>query len=190
MATRITHADCKGSRRAFLALPIALTLAGCGFKLRQPPHFNFKTIRLAMPANSALMLQLTRELNATHQVQVIADPAKAEVTLVSTGEKREQSILSLSPAGEVLEYELRLRFAFRVTGPGGRELVPQTEILRRMNQSYSETAALSKGYEAQMLYQSMQDNIAQQVMRRLSMIRLEQANAAPAPIASAPARPS
>jgi LPS-assembly lipoprotein len=172
MATRATS----DRRRLFLALPLALTLAGCGFKLRQPPHFDFKTIRLAMPG-TALAGQLTRELTATHQVKVVSAPAPAEVTLISTGEQRENSVLSLSSSGEVLEYELRLRFAFRVTGSDGRDLIPPTQILRRMNQSYSYTAALSKGVEAQMLYQNMQDDVVQQVMRRLAMVN----PSAPAP---------
>jgi LPS-assembly lipoprotein len=153
-----------------LALPLALTLAGCGFRLRQPPHFDFKTIRLAMP-DSALAQQLTGQLTATHQVKVVSAPAQAEVTLISAGEQRENSILSLNANGEVMEYELRLRFSFRVTGPDGRDLIAQTEILRRMNQSYSDTAALSKGSEAEMFYQNMQSDIVQQVMRRLAMVK-------------------
>jgi LPS-assembly lipoprotein len=165
-----------GGRRAFLAWPAALALAGCGFKLRQPPQFGFKTIRLAMPS-SALMQQINRDLTATGQVRVISDPAQAEVTLVSPGEQRERSVLSFTATGEAREYELRLRFSFSVTGPDGRELVPSTEILRRMDQSYSETAALSKDAEAQMLYQSMQDDIVQQVMRQLAMVKPD----APAP---------
>ncbi|MDR2992081.1 MAG: LPS assembly lipoprotein LptE, partial [Burkholderiaceae bacterium] len=156
--------------RRFLALPLALTLAGCGFRLRQPPHFDFKTIRLAMP-DSALAQQLTGQLTATHQVKVVSAPAQAEVTLISAGEQRENSILSLNANGEVMEYELRLRFSFRVTGPDGRDLIAQTEILRRMNQSYSDTAALSKGSEAEMFYQNMQSDIVQQVMRRLAMVK-------------------
>jgi len=159
-----------GGRRAFLAWPVALALAGCGFKLRQTPRFSFKTIRLAMPA-SALMQQLNRELTATHQTRVVSDPAQAEVTLISTGERRERTVLSYTATGEAREYELRLRFSFRITGPDGRDLAPPTEILRRTDQSYSETAALSKAAEAEMLYQSMQDDIAQQVMRRLATVK-------------------
>jgi len=165
------------TRRTFLTLPVALVLASCGFELRQPPHFNFKTIRLAMPANSAVMQQLNHDLTTTHQVRVVSDPTQAEVTLTSTGEQRDRSILSLSSTGEVLEYQLLLRFPFRVTRQDGRELVPQTEILRRIDQSYSDTAALSKDSEATMLYQSMQDDVVQQVMRRLAMIN----PSAPAP---------
>jgi len=159
-----------GGRRAFLAWPVALALAGCGFKLRQTPQFRFKTIRLAMP-DSALMQQLSRELTATQQVRIVSDPAQAEVTLVSTGERQERTTLSLSATGQALEYDLRLRFPFSITGPGGHELVPPTEIMRHMNQSYSDTAALSKASEAQMLYQSMQDDLVQQLMRRLATIR-------------------
>ena len=169
MTAHAVPAGRSNSRRAFLALPVALALAGCGFKLRQPPRFRFKTIRLAAPS-TALIQQISRELTATHQVQVVSNPAQAEVTLISTGEKRENSTLSLSSSGQVLEYELRLRFPFRVTGPDGRDLVPQTEILRRMNQSYNDTAALSKGTEGEMFYQTMQDDIVQQVMRRLAML--------------------
>jgi len=179
------------NRRTFLALPVVLLaaaggLAGCGFKLRQAPRYAFKTIRLAAPASSALIQQLSRELTATHQVRVVTDPAQADVTFISSGEKRERSILSLTSNGEVREFELRLRLPFRVTGPGERELVPETEIMRRMDQSYSETAALSKESEALMLYQSMQDDVVQQVMRRLGMIRLDAGpDAVPLPSATA-----
>jgi LPS-assembly lipoprotein len=174
------------TRRAFLALLATAGLAGCGFRLRQAPHYAFKTIRLAMP-DTALRQQLARELTATRQVRVVTDPAQAEVTFTSAGEQRERTILSLTATGEARELELRLRLSFSVSGPGGRELLAQTEILRRMNQSYSETAALSKESEALMLYQNMQSDVVQQVVRRLGMIRLEDADTAAPPLPPASA---
>ena len=54
----------------------------------------------------------------------------------------------------------------------GRELLPMSEILRQIDQSYSESAALSKEQEALMLYQNMQSDIVQQVMRRLATVKL------------------
>jgi len=59
-----------------------------------------------------------------------------------------------------------------VLTPAGRELLPQAEILREIDQSYSESAALSKEQEALMLYQNMQSDIVQQVMRRLATVKL------------------
>ena len=54
----------------------------------------------------------------------------------------------------------------------GRELLPMTEISRQIDQSYAESAALSKEQEGLMLYQNMQSDIVQQVMRRLATVHL------------------
>jgi LPS-assembly lipoprotein len=168
-------------RRAFLSTALlafsALPIAGCGFRLRQTPVFEFKTIRLDMPT-TALQKQLARDLRAMKQVTIVTDPTKAEVTLVSSGEQRDRAVLSLTATGEAREYQLLLRFSFRVTGASGEDLVPQTEILRRINQSYSDTDALSKGTEAEILYKNMQDDVVQQVMRRL--VRVKPDSSAPA----------
>lgn len=164
------------SRRHALALSggALLVLAGCGFQLRQAPEFAFKSIQLALPPNSALGAELRRQLEGTGRVTVVTDPARqgaAEVVLDSAGEQRERAVVALTAAGEVREFQLRLRFAFRLRTLAGRELLPRTEIVRQMDQSYSESAALSKEQEALMLYQNMQGDIVQQVMRRLAAVK-------------------
>ncbi|WP_293222890.1 LPS assembly lipoprotein LptE [Ottowia sp.] len=162
-------------RRALLLAAAPLALAGCGFALRKAPSFSFHSIDLALPATSGLGLELRRQLQGTGQVQVITDAAqkaKADVVLESKGEQRERAVVSLTATGEVREFQLRIRFAFRVVTPAGRELLPTSEILREIDQSYSESAALSKEQEALMLYQNMQSDIVQQVMRRLATVKL------------------
>ena len=62
-------------------------------------------------------------------------------------------------------------FVMRGRRADGRELLPMSEILRQIDQSYSESAALSKEQEALMLYQNMQSDIVQQVMRRLGTVK-------------------
>ena len=47
-----------------------------------------------------------------------------------------------------------------------------SEIMRQIDQSYAESAALSKEQEGLMLYQNMQSDIVQQVMRRLATAHL------------------
>lgn len=162
-------------RRAFLLTAAApLLLAGCGFALRQPPRFAFSTIYLAMPVTS-LHGELVRRLEATGQVRVIAAAEQridADVVLESAGEQRGRVVVSTTAAGQVRELTLRLRFEFRVVTPGGRELLPKSEIAREIDQSYSESEALSKEQEAHMLYDDMQGDIVQQLMRQLATIRL------------------
>ena len=50
--------------------------------------------------------------------------------------------------------------------------LPDAEILREIDQSYSESAALSKEAEAEMLYQSMQSDVVQQALERIAAIQL------------------
>ena len=58
---------------------------------------------------------------------------------------------------------------FKADGsPGGRELVPPTELLLTRDMSYSEAFALAKAQEEAELLTAMQDDIVQQVLRRLA----------------------
>ena len=163
---------CGPTRRRWLATAGAVPLlAGCGFQLRQAPEFAFGSIALALPASSALGIALRRRLQGTGRLQVLDDASRAEVVLESPGEQRERAVVSVTSTGEVREFQLRIRFRFRLRSAQGRELLPMTEILRQIDQSYSESAALSKEQEALMLYQNMQGDVVQQVMRRLATVK-------------------
>jgi LPS-assembly lipoprotein len=160
-----------GARRRLLAAAAAAPLlTACGFQLRRAPEFGFARIALAMPATS-LATELRRQLEGTGRVEVVSDAARADVVLESTGEARERTVVSVTAAGEVREFQLRIRFKFRLRAADGRELLPGAEILRQIDQSYSESAALSKESEALMLYQNMQSDIVQQVIRRLATVK-------------------
>lgn len=160
--------------RAALAPWPAALLGGCGFALRQPPKLNFERIYLDLPAQLPLTAALRRQLQGIAGMHVLTEPsqrAQAQVVLHSPGEVRERVVVSVTAAGEVRELQLRLRFGFRASTPDGRELLPQAELERQMDQSYSETAALSKEQESNMLFDSMQDDIVQQVLARLAHIQ-------------------
>lgn len=163
------------SRRALLlAAAAAPLLAGCGFQLRQAPTFAFKSIHLGTAPGSQLGQELRRQLQGTGQVEVITDAARAkdaDVVLESLRDQRERVVVGMNAAGQVREVQLRVRFRFRLRTPGGREILPADEIVRQIDQSYSESAALSKEAEAQMLYQNMQSDIVQQVIRRLATVK-------------------
>ena len=167
----------RSTRRQCLRIATAAVatsaLAACGFKLRQAPEFGFRRIVLAMP-NTALATELRRQLEGTGRIEVLSDATKAvagDVVLESAGEQRERTVVSVTATGEVREFQLRIRFNSRLRTPDGRELLPMSEILRQIDQSYSESAALSKEQEALMLYQNMQSDVVQQVMRRLATVK-------------------
>ena len=162
-------------RRAFLSLSAtaaALSLSGCGFALRKAPDFAFTKLYTNM-AGSTLGVELRRSLQSTRKVEVITDArriSEAEVILDVLSDQREKVVLSTNAAGQVREFQLRLRFRFRLRTLAGKELIPDSEILQQRDISFNESAVLAKEAEENLLYRDMQNDIVQQIMRRLAAV--------------------
>ena len=170
-----------GLTAALAGLGLLGSLGGCGFELRQVPPLPFNHIALnGLADRSPLGAELREQLGQA--VQVVATPAQAEVVLQVLADRREKSVVASTAAGQVRELQLRTRFEFRLLTPGGRELIPATELLLSRDMSYSETFALAKAQEEADLYAAMQSDIVQQVLRRLARASL----ALPAAAASGP----
>jgi len=135
-------------RRLLLSLAAAL-VAGCGFKLRQAPTFAFKSIYVGAAPTSSLGQELKRDIRSTGTVTVSDTQVAAQVILDVTNEQREKVVVGLNASGQVREFELRIRVHFRLRTPGGKELIPDSEIVQRQDISYSESAALAKEQEEQ-----------------------------------------
>jgi len=163
-------------RRAFLSLSAtaaALTLSGCGFALRKAPNFAFSTLFSSLGEGSPLGVELRRSLQSTRKVEVISDPRRineAQVILDVLGDQREKVVLSTNASGQVREFQLRLRFRFRLRTLAGKELIPDTEILQQRDISFNESAVLAKEAEEALLYRDMQNDVVQQIMRRLAAV--------------------
>ena len=161
------------NRRLLIAASAAL-LAGCGFQLRQAPDFVFNSIAIVAPSTSPLANELRRSLAADGRVQVLpasADAAKAGVVLDVPSELREKVVVGLNASGQVREFQLRTRIHFRLRTGGGKELIPDTELLQQRDISFNEAAVLAKEAEEALLYRDMQTDLVQQLMRRLAAIR-------------------
>ena len=76
----------------------------------------------------------------------------------------------LNSSGQVREFQLRLRFSFRLRTLAGRELIPASEIALQRDISFNESAVLAKEAEEALLYRDMQSDVVQQVMRRLAAV--------------------
>jgi LPS-assembly lipoprotein len=81
-------------------------------------------------------------------------------------------VVAFSSTGRPREYQLRLRFAFRVTDSRARELLPVTEILLIRDITATDIEIVSKQQEEELLYREMQSDLVQQLLRRLAAIRL------------------
>lgn len=162
------------NRRSALGLAAAVALPGCGFALRKPPNYPFQTIYLAMAPRSELRAVVRRSLEFNSKLRVLGeteDMQTADVILEVPGELREKVVMGLNAAGQVREFTLRTRLRFRLRTPQGRELIPQTELLAEREIGFAETAALAKAEEEALLYRDMQQDLLQQMLRRLAAVR-------------------
>ena len=156
-----------------LAASSALALPGCGFALRQAPNFAFKTLFSPLAESSTLGVELKRSLESSGKVQVITDVRqidKAEVILDVLQDLREKVVVGLNASGQVREFQLRIRFRFKLRSAKNNELIPVTEILQQRDISFNESAVLAKETEEVLLYREMQSDIIQQIMRRLATV--------------------
>ncbi|MBX3585149.1 MAG: hypothetical protein KF796_00790 [Ramlibacter sp.] len=160
-------------RRLLLTLVAPAALAACGFQLRQAPDFAFDSIYIGAAESSTLGNELRRSMASGGKVKVVpaAQLHSAEVLLDVLQEQREKVVVGLNASGEVREFQLRLRFRFKLRGRDGKELIAPTEILQQRDISFSESAVLAKEAEEALLYRDMQTDIVQQLMRRLAAVR-------------------
>ena len=177
---------CAGAAAGLAGLPL---LAACGFALRQTPPLPFSRIALVgFAPRSPLAAELRSRLAAV--AQVVDAPAQAEVLLQVLTDQREKSVVASTASGQVRELQLRLKVEFRLATPGGRELMPATELRLSRDLSYSETFALAKAQEEAEIYAAMQADIVQQVLGRLAQVRPALPAAPAAASSTAPAAPS
>jgi LPS-assembly lipoprotein len=156
-----------------LSLSPVLGLTSCGFALRTAPNFAFTSLFFPLADSSLLSAELKRALESGGKVRVISDVRQidqAEVILDVLQERREKSAVAVNASGQVREFQLRLRFSFKLRSTKGKDLIPATEIVQQRDISFNESAVLAKEAEEGLLYRDMQSDIIQQIMRRLAAV--------------------
>lgn len=152
-----------------------LGLGGCGFALRGRAQYAFGSLYLQAPEGSELGRTLLRQLAASsHDLQLLLPPstsAQADVTLRLLGERHQRVVLAKTVAGQVRELQLRLYVRFSLIGKDGRVWIEEGDIEQTRDMSYSETLTLAKDEEEASLVRDMREDIAQQLLRRLALVK-------------------
>jgi LPS-assembly lipoprotein len=149
----------------------ATAMTGCGFKLRGSLDYAFKTLFSGFGDNSTIGSEFKRVLAADGAVALVTDPAKAQLVLDVISEQREKVVVGITSAGQVREFQLRIRLKFKLRTPNGKDITPETELLVQRDISFNESAVLAKEAEEGLLYRDMQTDMVQQLLRRLAAVK-------------------
>ena len=150
---------------------LATFLAGCGFQLRGSYGLPFDTLYVALPESAELHAQIKRNVESGSQTRLVGSAPEAQATLTILRDQTQKSILSLDGTGRIREYQLTRVFSFRVTDAKNSELLPPGDIVLRRELTYSDTQVLAKESEEAVLWRDMQNDLVQQLLRRLAAAR-------------------
>lgn len=156
-----------------LAAIFAAVLTGCGFQLRGTLSGNlpYKTMMIALPDTSEVRVWLERYINAAGTTEIIDDPKLADATFQQLSDSRIKTILSVNAQGRVREYRLQLNYRFRVVNAKGQILVPPNDVSLSRDITFDDSNVLAKDLEESLLWRDMNNDLVNQIMRRLSIIK-------------------
>jgi LPS-assembly lipoprotein len=168
--------DGQSARRSAIARLGALVLSGglaaCGFRLRGTQQLPFAAVFVEAPPTSAIGPELQRSIRNGTATRVVDDRAQANAVVEITGETRERDVLSVNAQGQAREFRSRLRVVFRVRDSKGREYLGPTTVTASRDLFAREEQLLAREYEEAQLYQDMLIDVAQQILRRLSALKV------------------
>ena len=162
------HPIMRSILRAALGV-IALTLlAACGFQLRGSYELPYESLFISGPDSSVIIAGIKRQIRSAGTTRLAESREDAQAIFQPTAEARVPLILSLSSAGRVREKRLRFSYGYRVVDIKGRDLVPPVQIEVFRDITYADSAVLAKTQEEELLWKDMENDLVQQLMRRLS----------------------
>ena len=157
-------------RRVLFALFLAALLSACSFHLRGQYALPFASVFVSTSGASVVATEIKRELaNIPTKLMPSAKDADAQLNIIE--DRRDRQILSLSGAGRVREYELKLRVSYQLVDARGGVFIPTSEIQLSRILSYDDSLIIAKQQEEALLYQDMERDAVAQILRRMTAIK-------------------
>ncbi|MDR2243887.1 MAG: LPS assembly lipoprotein LptE [Burkholderiales bacterium] len=153
--------------RSVLWLGAAGTLSACGFKLRGQVDYTFQSIAINGAEAPGLTEDLRRLLGRVSGLKVADNPKNAQVTLDLKQQTDDKAVLSLTSGGRAREYLLTKIYTFRLYDKEGNDWMPPGEIEIQRTYLYDDAQRLAREIQEQRILQEMQQDAAQQILRRL-----------------------
>ncbi|MCL2296907.1 MAG: LPS assembly lipoprotein LptE [Proteobacteria bacterium] len=153
--------------RGALWLGVAGTLSACGFKLRGQVAYTFQSIAINGGEAPGLTEDLCKLLDRVSGLKVMPHPKDAQVTLDLKQQTDDKAVLSLTSGGRAREYSLTKIYAFRLYDKDGNDWMLPGEIEIQRTYLYDDTQRLAREIQEQRILQEMQQDAAQQILRRL-----------------------
>ena len=150
-------------------LALLALLTACGFQMRGETPLPFDTMYVGVADTTKFGADLRRSLRAASpNTRLVATPKEAQAILQQIALDRSLSDTSLNAQGRVEEYELTLRFVFRLIDQQGNLIIPDTTLVARRQLPYNDQASQALSSQMDSLYASMEQSLISRILRRLN----------------------
>jgi LPS-assembly lipoprotein len=152
-----------------MVLVLALPLSACGFHLRRSlnlPTTMQRTYIADTGGNTELVRVLRRNLT-TQTTAVTNDGANATAVLHILDSQRFQRVLSVSNTGQPLEYQVAYQVKFALTTASGKMLISPQKLTLTRDYVYDAANVIGDTEQADVLYNALEDNMAQLILFRI-----------------------
>ena len=161
------------STQKILILVVLFLLTACGFQLRgQISSLPFKSMYVSAPEGHTIGLDLERAVATSSTTKVTTNAVEAEAVLEVVSAIHDRIIVSLSDGGRVRDFNLIYRVVYRLVDKQGIEIIPNTEVAITRVLPFLDAQILAKEAEERLLQKDMQADAIQQIIWRLSAIKM------------------
>lgn len=155
-------------RWLWLALCLAVS-AGCGFHLRGSGQTPLSLQELYVEGDASEQFIHELGISLVRAGGTLAGRrGEARYIVNLKGEHTAKDVLTVSAAGQVLEYELHYAVTFEVMDKTGRRLMPPQQVSALRDVTFNPATALGKANEEQQLYGHLHREVISQIIRRMN----------------------
>lgn len=151
------------------------SLVGCGFALKHNSKpLPFTTIRLQTSLDS-LLLNVIKTSLVAKGIRVVVNTDSESVSLpvlLLSDERREKVVLSTNATGRVREYQLRQSVTVRLFDTQNNIWLDTMTFNKQRDFTYNDNLMLAKELEEANVYRTIQDELNQAILMRLSAATL------------------
>jgi LPS-assembly lipoprotein len=156
--------------RIFVSFLLFLSVAGCGFHLRQPMPLAqpLKNIYVQSPDPYGDLTHNIKQYLRMSGVHLAASPKEAATILNITQEVLSQDLLSINSSQQTRQYNLRLFVTFEITDAQGKALAGPHTIGELRPLTLQSNQILAGSNQATQLYHDMRRSLTYSLMNWLS----------------------
>ena len=163
--------------KLLVSATVLIMLQSCGFHLRGeielPPEIHqlaIDDVTTTSQIAQELKIQLRR-----HDIKLLNNIEDAKLIIVIDGERNQRRVMTVSPEGQVQEFELMYTVNYSIQNKDNKEAsIANQSLTIRRGLRFDETAVLGKTSEETRLQEDMVRAAAEQILRRLQKVSLGQ----------------